>query len=98
MKNYTYGWMIKDMGYKEVPVEEYTLEQMDMKKFIDSMSAIIFDARCGWHGVRYEVMEHETFATKEYMVLYCNGGGSRWIPIDGNRRGCNFSVLGDNLW
>lgn len=98
MKNYTYGWMIKDRGFVEMPVDDYSIEQKDMKEFIDSMSPIIFASRCGWHGVRYEVMEHENGSTEEYMVLYCNGGGSRWIPISGNSRGCNFSVLGENLW
>lgn len=98
MKNYTYGWLVKDKGYVEVPVEEYTLEQKDMKEFIDSMSPIVFNARCGWHGVRYEVMEHERGDVVEYMVLYCNGGGDRWIPVRGNSRGANLSVLGENLW
>lgn len=98
MKNYTYGWMIKNRGYVEMPVDEYSIEQLDMKEFIDSMSPIVFASRCGWQGVRYEVMEHENGNVEEYMVLYCDGGGSRWIPIAGNSRGCNFSVLGENLW
>lgn len=99
MKNYTYGWMIKDMGYAEVPVADYTESQLDMSNFIKSMCEVIGDARCGWDGVRYEVMKHNKNAdTSEYMVLYCNNGGSRWIPIGGNSKGCNFSVLGENLW
>lgn len=98
MKNYTYGWVIKDKGYVELPVTEYTEEQMDMRKFVKSMSSVIAEAKCGWDGVRYEVMKHnERNNTIEYMVLYCDGG-ERWIPIGGNSRGCNFSVLGENLW
>lgn len=97
MKNYTYGWAIRNNGYTEASVSEYTKEQVDMGMFINSMSTVIKDARCGWGGVRYEVMKHETGHTKEYMVLYCDGG-ERWIPIGGNSKGCNFSVLGENLW
>ena len=99
MKNYTYGWMIKDKGYVELPESEYTENQIDMMKFIQSMSSVIVEARCGWSGVRYEVVKHnEREDVLEYMVLYCDGGGSRWIPIKGNSKGCNFSVLGENLW
>lgn len=98
MKNYTYGHVIKGRGYVEIPVTEYTDSQLDMRKFIKSMSAIIVEARCGWDGVRYEVVKHkERGDTAEYMVLYCIGG-ERWIPISANSKGCNFSVLGENLW
>lgn len=99
MVNYTYGWMIKDKGFVEVPVEEYDKYQIDMKEFVESMSEVISKAVCGWSGVRYQVMRHEkTLDTEPYMVLYCNGGGERWIPVLGNSKGCNFSVLGENLW
>lgn len=99
MKHYTYGWVIKDKGYVELPVDAYTAEQMDMMEFIKSMSTVIVEARCGWSGVRYEVMKHnERGDVLEYMVLYCNGGGERWIPITANSKGSNFSVLGENLW
>lgn len=98
MKNYVYGWDIKDRGFVEFPVDKYTENHLDMSKFIKSMSGVIADARCGWDGVRYEVMIHEkTGGTAEYMVLYCDGG-ERWIPISGNSKGCNFEVLGQNLW
>ena len=98
MKNYTYGWMVKDRGYLEIPVTEYTESQLDMSKFVKSMSAVIADAKCGWDGVRYEAMKHkEKEHIAEYMVLYCDGG-ERWIPISANSKGCNFSVLGENLW
>lgn len=99
MKNYTYGWLIKDNGYVELPESAYTDNQLDMMKFIQSMSEVIVEARCGWSGIRYEVVKHnEREDMLEYMVLYCDGGGSRWIPINGNSKGCNFSVLGENLW
>ena len=99
MKNYNYGWAIKNKGYVELPVTEYTDNQMDMRKFIKSMSFVIAEAKCGWSGVRYEVVKHDkNDNVLEYMVLYCNGGGDRWIPITGNSKGSNFSVLGENLW
>ena len=98
MKNYTYGWMLKLNGYEELSVNKYDDRQLDMMNFVSSMSAVISDSNCGWSGVRYEIMKKENGHTEEYMVLYCDGGGSRWIPITGNSKGCNFSVLGENLW
>ena len=96
MKNYTYGWLLKERGYVEEL--EYTASQTDMKKFIESMSTIITESRCGWSGVKYKVMKHDNGDVNEYMVLWVEGGGERWIPINGNSKGCNFSVLGENLW
>ena len=99
MKNYTYGWHIESQGYKEVSEDNYTLRQADMNAFIKSISSVIELANCGWDNVQYKVMKHVTDENiKEYMVLYCGGYGARWIPIDGNSKGCNFSVLGENLW
>ena len=99
MKNYTYGWVLEDKGYVSLPMTEYTENQLDMNKFIEDMSAVIAEAKCGWSGVRYEVVKNKKCGdVLEYMVLYCNSGGSRWIPISGNSKGCNFSVLGENLW
>lgn len=98
MKNYTYGWAIMNMGYVPVNESKYTDRQINRKKFIESMSPIIKSANCGWDGVRYELMDYDGVNVKEYMVLYCCRGGERWIPIDGNSDGCNFTVLGENLW
>ena len=99
MKNYTYGNVIKSRGYIEVPVAEYTKYQLDMMEFIKSMSAVIVDAKCGWEKVRYAIMKHsEAGSTLEYMVLCNDSKDIRWIPIEGNSKGCNFAVLGENLW
>lgn len=100
MKNYTYSWNIAIKGYKEVDESRYTEQQIDMSKFINLMSVAIQDAKCGWSSVGYKVMEHpENEIVREYMVLYNSGGhDTRWIPIDGNSKGGNFSVLGENLW
>ena len=98
MKNYTYKWMLEDRGYTEISVNEYDKYQIDMMKFVESMSNVISDSVCGWDGVRYAVMRHkESPYTEPYMVLYC-GSAERWIPVCGNSKGCNFSVLGENLW
>lgn len=97
-KNYTYGWLLKDRGYVEIPESEYTKRQLEMKDFIESMSKIIRTAQCGWSGVKYKVMKYMDDSMEKFMVLYCDDGGERWIPINGNSKGCNFSVLGENLW
>lgn len=100
MKNYLYGFQLKERGYVEVNESEYTDFCKDMKNFIDSLSMVIKNAKCGWDGVAFKVMKNENEACcyqETFMVLHCDGG-ERWIPISGNSKGCNFSVLGENLW
>ena len=97
MKNYTYRHVVESNGLFEVHENEYTNSQIDMKKFVESMADIIVSANCGWDGVMYKVMGNDSYH-RVYMVLYCNSGGERWIPIDCNSKACNFSVLGENLW
>lgn len=97
MKNYQYKWQITDRGFAEVPESEFTDNQKDMNRFVESMSLVIKYAKCGWDGVMYKVMKHPEMGIDEYMVLHCDGG-ERWIPVSGNSKGCNFSVLGENIW
>ena len=98
MSNYTFGWMLKQQGYVEVPEEQYTDRQKDMQEYIKALSEVVRKAKCGWDGVRYAVMKYADDSIEKYMVLWCDNGGSRWIPITGNSKGCNLSVLGENLW
>ena len=98
MKNYTYEWALKEQGYVEIPQEQYTDRQRDMQSYIELLSTAVFEAKCGWDGVRYSVMQYTDGSIEKYMVLYVHGGGDRWIPINGNSKGCNLSVLGENLW
>lgn len=98
MKNYTYGWRLKELGYVEVPEEQYTDRQKDMQKYIEILSEAVCKAKCGWDGVRYAVMKYTDDSIEKYMVLWVEGGGSRWIHITGNSKGCCLSVLGENLW
>ena len=100
MKNYTYGWILEDRGYTMVSEEEFTEAQIDMGNFIEAMSAIIRASHCGWSGVKYRIMRDMYGNMEEYMVLHGDSTelGGRWIPISGNSKGCNFSVLGENLW
>ena len=98
MKNYTYEWALKEQGYVEIPQEQYTDRQRDMQEYIGLLSEAVFEAKCGWSGVRYAVMQYIDGSIEKYMVLYVHGGGDRWIPITGNSKGCCLSVLGENLW
>ena len=98
MKNYTYGWKLKEQGYVEVPEEQYTDRQKDMQAYINVLSEAICNAQCGWDGVEYKAMKHTNGSLETYMRLWVKDGGSRWIPITGNSKGCNLSVLGENLW
>jgi hypothetical protein len=97
MKNYTFGWRLKELGYTEVPAEEYTDRQKDMSEYISVLSDAVKKAKCGWSGIEYRLMKVNNYA-EPYMVLCVDGHGERWIPIDGNSKGCNLSVLGENLW
>lgn len=101
-KNYTYGWKLKELGYTEVPESEYTERQKEEKEFIDMLSNVVWKADCGWTGVAYKVMRYTDGSFEKYMVLYVGSEermeGSRWIPITGNSKGRNFSVLGENLF
>lgn len=98
MKNYTYGWKLKDLGYAEISDNEYTESMMDMRDYVDMLSDVVVKAKCGWDSVEYKAMKHTSGSTSEYMVLCVDGNGERWIPISGNSKGCNLSVLGENLW
>lgn len=98
MKNYIYGWMLKDRGCVEVPESDYTEHMWDMKRYIALLSNAVIAAKCGWDAVEYKVMRYPNSGIEAYMVLCVNGHGERWIPINGNSKGCNLSVLGENLW
>lgn len=97
MANYTFGWALRDAGYVEVPTEEYNEHQKDMAEYIEILSEAVRNAKCGWSGVEYRLMKINNYEAP-YMVLCVDGHGARWIPIDGNSKGCNLSVLGENLW
>lgn len=98
MKNYTYGWKLKEQGYTEIPDDSYSERQKDMCEYIKVLSEAVSKAKCGWSGVRYAVIQYINDVIEEYMVLWVEDGGSRWIPISGNSKGCCLSVLGENLW
>ena len=98
MKNYTYGWRLKEQGFVEVPEDSYSDRQKEMREYIRTLSEAVAKAKCGWNGVRYAVMKYIDDSIEKYMVLWVEGGGERWIPITGNSKGCCLSVLGENLW
>ena len=60
MKNYTYGWKLKELGFVEVPEEQYTSYQREMKEFIDMLSAVVVKTNCGWDGLQYKLMGSAT--------------------------------------
>jgi len=103
MKNYIYKWQVGGgLEWREVSEDKYTERQKEHKEFINMLSAVVKKAQCGWDEVKYKVIEYDdVFDSKSYstfMVLCIDGHEERWIPITGNSMGCNFSVLGENLW
>ena len=98
MKNYTYGWVLKDRGYTEISESDYSDSQKEMKEYIELLSNAINKAQCGWDEVKYKVMQTKWESREVYMVLCVGGHEERWIPITGNSKGCNLQVLGENIW
>ena len=100
MKNYTYGWLLKQQGYKELPESDYTERKIEMKRYVDILSDVVVKAKCGWDGVKYKVMQYGGDGSfEQFMVLHTdNIDHGRWIPINGNSMGLNLQVLGENLW
>lgn len=98
MKNYTYGWELKQRGWAEIPEDSYSVYQKDRAEYIKILSEAVNKAKCGWSGVKYAAMQYIHDEIEEYMVLWVEGGGSRWIPISGNSKGACLSELGENLW
>lgn len=104
MKNYIYKHQVGRGfdSWEEVPEELYTERQKEHKDFIDMLSAVVKKANCGWDEVKYKVVKYEAGMVGEcfekFMVLCVDGHEERWIPITGNSKGCNLSVLGENLF
>lgn len=99
MKNYTFGWKLKEQGFVEVPEEQYTDRQKDMQEYIELLSEAVIKAKCGWSGVRYAIMQYIDGSIEKYMVLWVNDiDDGRWIPITANSKGACLSALGENLW
>ena len=98
MKNYVYGWELKDRGYIEVSEIEYSNSQKDMRSFIAALSEVLVKANCGWDGLQYKVMKTLAGYVDEYMVLCVDGDKARWIPITANSKGANLQVLGENIF
>lgn len=98
MKNYTYGWELREQGWSEIPEDSYSDYQKDRAKYIGILSEAVNKANCGWSGVGYAVMQYIHDEISEYMVLWVKDGGSRWIPISGSSKGACLSALGENLW
>ena len=64
MKNYTYGWRLKEQGYVEVPESEYTDTKKDMQKYIEVLSEAVRKAKCGWDGVKYKLMKINNYSIR----------------------------------
>lgn len=97
MKNYIFGWQIKERGFVEVLDSDYTLPQVQMKVYIDALSAVLVKANCGWDALKYKVMQNK-YGIETFMVLCVGDFEERWIPITGNSKGANLQVLGENIW
>lgn len=99
MKNYLYTFEIKRREGREVDWREYTENELQNSVYIEmELRSALIGAKCGWDDLKYKVIEYPNEFRTSYMVLYSGGFPERWIPIEGNSKGANLQVLGENIW
>lgn len=99
MKNYLYTFTIKERNGREVDNSEWTKNDFRHSAYIDmDLCKAVVNANCGWDDLKYKVIEYPNGLRVPYMVLYVGKNPERWIPIEGNSRGANLKVLGENIW
>lgn len=108
--NYTYGWKLKDEGWKEAKEEYYSQMHLDKKYYtIDYLSPVIREGNTGWKNVEYKIMtktlkvgvtEEEIIFSREFLVVWedeIGTSGSRWIDVSGNSKMALFTSLANNI-
>ena len=108
--SYTYGWKLKDEGWKEVKEEYYSQMHLDKKDYtVNYLSPAIREGNTGWKNVEYKIMikipkvgvtEEENIFSREFLVVWENeigSSGSRWIDVSGNSKMALFTSLANNI-
>jgi hypothetical protein len=108
--NYTFGWKLKDEGWKEAKQEYYSQMHLDKKNYtINYLSPAIREGNTGWNNVEYKIMikivkvgvtEEEKIFLREFLVVWeskIGTSGSRWIDVSGNSKMAKLTSLADNI-
>ena len=92
----TYKWVLDQRGFKEIPFEEYTEEQLRKHGYVSRyLSPSIQAAKCGWDHVVYYVLENQ-YGREEYAVLYpdTDNSSGRYMNVSGNSLG----AIAEEVW
>ena len=108
--NYTFGWKLKDEGWKEAKQEYYSQMHLDKKDYtINYLSPAIREGNTGWKNVEYKIMikipkvgvtEEEKIFSREFLVVWedeVGTSGSRWIDVSCNSKMALFTSLANNI-
>ena len=108
--NYTFGWNLKEDGWKEAKEEYYSEMHLDKKDYtVNYLSPAIRVGNTGWKNVEYKIMtktlkvgvtEEEKTFLREFLVVWENeigSSGSRWIDVSGNSKMALLTSLANNI-
>lgn len=106
MKNYTYGWKLKEYGWEEIPWKDWdNLHNGRLYKkkdfYVNSyLLPAVTKAKCGWEKVIYKIFKNNFGGYEEYIVLcYDNhNDDGRYINVSGNSLGAIAQTVFDNIW
>lgn len=66
--NKHYNWQLREAGWKQAEISEYTPEQLKKKDFVKNyLSPVVEKSDSGWAGVEYRIMENDVGAKEEFL-------------------------------
>ena len=99
MKNYTYGYSLKERGGELLNLEDYTDCQKEKKSFVNNFLSEAINRTKFWKKVEYVVWKFPEGFLNEYLVLYSfDDIDSRYINVTGNSLAAVFLSLAENIW
>lgn len=93
--NYEFGWILKNNGWTEIDVQ--TSERAKKSNFVTTKLSPCVAATREWDSVEYRLLQNGE-AIREYAVVTCVNGGSRWINITGDSLAAIFAEVAENMF
>lgn len=105
MSNYTYGWKLKEDGWKEIPWKEWVdlkgAETYGKKDYYvnNYLMQAIRESNSGWENVKYKLLKKDEYI-EEYIVLCYDTktDEGRYINVSGNSLAAIGQVAFNNIW
>lgn len=105
MSNYTYGWKLKEDGWKEIPWKEWVdlkgAETYGKKDYYvnNYLMQAIRESNSGWENVKYKLLKRDE-CIEEYIVLCYDTktDEGRYINVSGNSLAAIGQVAFNNIW